>query len=73
MLNEFLLFYLVNGGYSEWSEFKVCTVTCGGGIQTRSRLCNQPLPQHGGKNCSEQSQLGTALETKVCNSNPCPG
>nr|XP_058946642.1 uncharacterized protein LOC131774603 [Pocillopora verrucosa] len=59
----------IDGNYSEWSEFMQCSVTCGKGVQTRSRSCTNPPPLHGGKNCSV---FGPAVESKECNSKPCP-
>jgi hypothetical protein len=41
-------------------------VTCGGGSQSRSRLCDNPTPQYGGANCS-----GNGTETQDCNTNSC--
>lgn len=60
----------VDGGYGEWSQFSQCSRTCGGGDKKRSRSCNSPAPEHGGRNCSG---LGPAQETQSCNSNKCPG
>ncbi|XP_045160489.2 SCO-spondin-like [Mercenaria mercenaria] len=57
----------INGGYTAWSAWTACNVTCGGGEQTRSRECSNPLPQYGGNNCS-----GDASETQACNSENCP-
>ena len=62
--------FVVNGGYSKWSDFGKCSVSCGGGVQSRSRSCDNPKPAHGGKDCSK---LGPALESRSCNSHPCPG
>merc|ERR1719186_1528051 len=61
----------VNGGYTAWSEYGDCSVSCGDGIEMRSRTCIKPEPQHGGLTCEEQS-LGPATETKECNLRPCP-
>ena len=61
---------LVNGGYSEWSDFTSCSATCGGGTSSRTRSCTNPIPKYGGQNCSN---LGPAIETQACNINPCPG
>lgn len=66
--NSFFSFTAIDGGYSEWSKFSECNATCGGGIMVRKRSCNNPEPQHGGKNCKG---LGTAVEEKNCNSFPC--
>ncbi|KAL9956665.1 hypothetical protein ACROYT_G038180 [Oculina patagonica] len=59
----------VDGGYGEWESWGDCSVTCGGGQRARSRKCNNPAPQHGGKDCKD---LGPANETEDCNKNGCP-
>uniref|UniRef100_A0A8C8BAF5 Thrombospondin-1 n=1 Tax=Otus sunia TaxID=257818 RepID=A0A8C8BAF5_9STRI len=57
----------INGNWGPWSPWDACTVTCGGGLQKRSRLCNNPEPQYGGKTC-----VGEARGTQVCNKQDCP-
>ncbi|KAJ7360303.1 hypothetical protein OS493_016933 [Desmophyllum pertusum] len=59
----------VDGGYTEWNEFSQCTVTCGGGVHERTRECTNPAPANNGKNCDE---LGPAMESENCNTEPCP-
>lgn len=59
----------VNGGYSTWTEWSDCSLSCGGGQSLRSRTCTNPRPQHGGKKCTT---LGHSVETKRCNTNACP-
>ena len=59
---------LVDGGFSTWSEFGSCSKSCGGGIETRHRKCNNPKPQNGGKNCA-----GALSESRSCNNELCPG
>ncbi|XP_078378562.1 coadhesin-like [Oculina patagonica] len=59
----------VDGGYSDWSEFSECNVSCGGGLKIRKRSCNSPEPRNGGRDCSG---LGPDMETEACNSFPCP-
>lgn len=64
----FCILTAIDGNYTEWTAWSDCSVTCGGGSQTRSRICSNPAPQNGGKNCNE---LGPANQTQACNPNPC--
>ncbi|KAJ7352814.1 hypothetical protein OS493_033624 [Desmophyllum pertusum] len=58
----------VDGNWGKWSEWSTCTKTCKEGKQSRSRECNSPTPQYGGKKCDGQS-----TDSQVCNQNvPCP-
>ncbi|XP_044798654.2 hemicentin-1 isoform X4 [Bubalus bubalis] len=57
----------VPGGFSQWSAWTPCSVTCGKGIQKRSRLCNNPSPANGGKPCQ-----GSDSEMQNCHQKPCP-
>jgi len=59
----------VNGGYTEWSEFSECTVTCGGGVRERTRECSNPAPENNGIDCEK---LGPAKESDICNNEACP-
>lgn len=61
------LHILVNGQWGPWSPWSACTVTCGGGIRERSRLCNSPEPQYGGKPC-----VGDTKQHDMCNKKDCP-
>ncbi|XP_052254086.1 coadhesin-like [Dreissena polymorpha] len=54
----------INGGYTSWSSWGTCSVTCASGIWTRSRSCSNPAPQHKGADCTS---LGAATETSSCN------
>jgi hypothetical protein len=50
---------------SEWSAWSACSVSCGGGTQTRTRSIIQPS-QYGGQAC------GATLQTQECNAAACP-
>ncbi|XP_063427238.1 uncharacterized protein LOC134710771 [Mytilus trossulus] len=58
----------VDGGWSNWNEWDKCSLPCGGGIRTRNRSCNDPVPQHRGKLCD-----GNETEHLQCNNQNCPG
>lgn len=57
---------LINGGWSSWSVWSACSVTCGGGTQTRNRTCTNPAPANGGTTCT-----GLTTQTQSCNMNAC--
>ena len=63
---ERLYFITVDCQWLEWSVWSACSVSCGGGIQERTR--GQIPPQHDGKPC-----VGDNVDTRTCNNNPCPG
>nr|XP_022343451.1 SCO-spondin-like isoform X5 [Crassostrea virginica] len=56
----------IDGGFTDWAAWSTCTKTCGGGTSQRLRSCSQPIPEHGGKNCT-----GDFSESKVCNTQAC--
>ena len=58
----------VDGGYSNWSSWSQCTKKCGRGTQKRSRSCNNPRPQNGGKDCKK---LGPSKQIRYCNKQRC--
>ncbi|KAJ8300020.1 hypothetical protein KUTeg_021539 [Tegillarca granosa] len=51
LLNLFIYcqFILVDGRYSQWSEWDICSSTCGIGVQFRTRSCTDPEPANGGR------------------------
>ncbi|KAL5011404.1 hypothetical protein ScPMuIL_009955 [Solemya velum] len=53
-----IAYIVVSGGYTDWSQ---CEVTCGGGTQTRYKLCGED-----GKNCTQTQ------ESRSCNTQECP-
>ena len=61
---------LVDGKWSRWGKWGTCSVSCGRGIQTRTRACNNPAPQNGGKECDSDGSI--AEQTRPCNKKDCP-
>ncbi|XP_071082134.1 coadhesin-like isoform X3 [Haliotis cracherodii] len=64
----------VDGGwstYSMWSPYSACSVSCGGGSQSRSRTrsCTNPTPAYGGSQCAGEA---TDTYSRDCNTHPCP-
>ncbi|XP_048772936.2 hemicentin-1-like isoform X2 [Ostrea edulis] len=58
---------VVHGRFSEWTSWGLCSSTCGVGLQFRTRECDNPLPQNGGRQC-----IGSSLDSKTCVSGHCP-
>ena len=65
-----LLQFKADGGYSQWGNWSLCSVSCGKGRRIRYRTCTSPPPSTGGKGCF---QLGPHRETKKCFAGRCPG
>lgn len=64
----FFLPVLVDGQWSQWSNFGTCSATCGGGFKHRRRKCDNPAPASGGKNCQ-----GPSFQSIACKIQACPG
>uniref|UniRef100_A0A8B9PCX4 ADAM metallopeptidase with thrombospondin type 1 motif 12 n=1 Tax=Apteryx owenii TaxID=8824 RepID=A0A8B9PCX4_APTOW len=56
----------VHGGWGVWSSWSHCTRTCGAGVQSAERPCNNPEPQFGGDYCT-----GERKRYRMCNISPC--
>ena len=57
--------------WGSWSSWGSCSETCGkSGVKTRTRSCNNPLPQHGGDSCKTQST--DSINCTVAPTHPCP-
>uniref|UniRef100_A0A3Q1JLE7 ADAM metallopeptidase with thrombospondin type 1 motif, 14 n=1 Tax=Anabas testudineus TaxID=64144 RepID=A0A3Q1JLE7_ANATE len=57
-----------DGSWGSWSKFGSCSRTCGGGVRSRSRQCNNPPPAYGGRDCP-----GSAFDYQMCNTEECAG
>ena len=58
----------INGGWSVWTEWSVCTKTCGMGRRYRYRTCDNPAPFGNGTQCSGQNR-----DVAICNLTACEG
>ena len=59
----------VHGGWTTWTEYPDCPVTCGGATLWRYRNCTNPTPQFNGNECE-----GRNSSSIVCNGDvQCPG
>ncbi|XP_019628342.1 PREDICTED: semaphorin-5A-like [Branchiostoma belcheri] len=67
ILISFVLPGPIDGMFGMWSTWSECTATCGASVQLRSRTCDSPAPQNGGRYCE-----GDASEFKVCVGQDCP-
>ncbi|XP_074064523.1 A disintegrin and metalloproteinase with thrombospondin motifs 12 isoform X2 [Macrotis lagotis] len=56
----------IPGGWGRWSPWSYCSRTCGAGVQSAERLCNNPEPKFGGKYCT-----GERKRHRLCNIHPC--
>jgi len=71
MFKHFIFIFIcsiVDGQWSDWMPWGDCSVTCGGGSQSRSRTCTNPVPANGGKDC-----VGDSVDTRDCSTGNCPG
>ncbi|XP_040436433.1 A disintegrin and metalloproteinase with thrombospondin motifs 12 isoform X1 [Falco naumanni] len=56
----------IHGGWGVWSSWSHCTRTCGAGVQSAERPCDNPEPQFGGDYCT-----GERKRYRMCNISPC--
>ncbi|XP_041672068.1 A disintegrin and metalloproteinase with thrombospondin motifs 14 [Cheilinus undulatus] len=57
-----------DGSWGSWSKYGSCSRTCGGGVRSRNRQCNNPPPAYGGRDCP-----GSAFDYQMCNTEECAG
>ena len=67
MLSVVSIYYAADGGWSAWTAWSGCSHTCGGGLSTRTRDCDNPVPTLYGKDC-----VGHGREDRQCNTLNCP-
>ena len=61
----------VDGGWGAFGNWESCPLSCGGSHHSRHRECNNPVPEHGGNDCTADGS--SDVEIRRCNENPCPG
>ncbi|XP_041481881.1 uncharacterized protein LOC121429044 isoform X7 [Lytechinus variegatus] len=57
----------VDGNFTQWTIWTTCTLTCGTGVQFRTRSCTNPPPSNGGAGC-----MGAIFQNRPCNAQSCP-
>ncbi|XP_013913580.1 PREDICTED: SCO-spondin-like [Thamnophis sirtalis] len=58
---------IVHGGWTPWSPWSDCPMTCGGSVQIRTRACINPPPRNQGLPC-----VGPDTQSQNCSTQPCP-
>ncbi|KAI8498474.1 hypothetical protein Bbelb_236760 [Branchiostoma belcheri] len=58
---------LVDGSWTTWTPWQDCDVTCGGGVQRRTRACTNPPPADGGLDCAGRNE-----QARPCGEWKCP-
>ena len=58
--------YVVNCVWGSWDTWATCTVTCGGGVQVRTRKIDTH-EENSGTACS-----GVSTEQQTCSTGSCP-
>ncbi|KAJ7389348.1 hypothetical protein OS493_032205 [Desmophyllum pertusum] len=56
----------VHGGWSKWGNWTECSVTCGAGVMSRGRYCDNPVPAYGGRRCEGSNNDSKSCRTGVC-------
>jgi hypothetical protein len=57
----------INGGWSIWGGYNTCSKSCGDGEMKRTRVCDNPSPSFGGKEC-----VGESVDFTPCKVSDCP-
>ncbi|CAL4112653.1 unnamed protein product, partial [Meganyctiphanes norvegica] len=58
---------LIDGNWGGWGSWSSCSVSCGGGVQQRRRVCDDPPPANDGRYCPGSDTL-----EDYCNLDACP-
>ncbi|XP_068081830.1 A disintegrin and metalloproteinase with thrombospondin motifs 12-like [Anabrus simplex] len=52
----------IHGHWGSWGPWSECSRTCGGGIESQERDCDNPRPRHRGRYC-----VGERKRSRICN------
>ncbi|EDO42270.1 predicted protein [Nematostella vectensis] len=66
-VNNTMIPVKLDGDWGEWSRWTDCSRTCGSGVTTMERKCDNPKPINGGHYC-----IGEKRRYRICNDKPCP-
>ncbi|CAC5413765.1 HMCN [Mytilus coruscus] len=56
----------VNGNWGQWGSYEPCTVTCGAGVQMKTRFCNDPAPSENGNPCNGEDTIVKSCDMEEC-------
>ena len=59
--------FTARGVWTNWSQWSLCSMSCGNGKKSRTRNCE------GGTECDGIDNPQSSFEEKTCNNGPCPG
>lgn len=65
----------INGNWGQWSVFTSCSKSCGRGLQSRNRICNNPSASNGGLECmltTSSNRARSENQERYCNAHRCP-
>ena len=69
MLNIDIFFFLTAPAWVTWTTWAECTVSCGGGLRTRTRNCADGT----GTEAADSMCAGQSSENENCSEWKCPG
>jgi len=56
----------VQSNWTEWSDWSQCSAHCNGGVQSRRRMCNEPLPPVQSMPCIGETKQWTTCNNHIC-------